>query len=194
MKDNEIISLIRSGGQQHLGLIYEKYRSEFIHWVSKEFKCSLDDSKDIYQVTIMIFYENILSGRLNTLVSSIKTYLFGIGKNVARENQRRLSRVVSIDVEQWLNEFYADKECELLDERAFEAANRAIGQLGETGQKLIQLFYHQHKSMEEISAILNYKNAETAKNQKCKSMAILRKLFHAELQVAEKLSVESNAA
>jgi RNA polymerase sigma-70 factor (ECF subfamily) len=35
--------------------------------------------------------------------------------------------------------------------------------------------------MEEISLALNYKNSDTAKNQKCKCMARLRSLFEKEL-------------
>jgi RNA polymerase sigma-70 factor (ECF subfamily) len=182
MKDNEILSLIRSGGQHHLGLIYEKYRREFIDWISKEFNCSHDDSKDIYQVTIVAFYENVLSGKLTTLVSSLKTYLFAIGKNVARENQRRSKRSVSFDQEQWLTEHIIDENVEPdTDNTVLEAAEKALNQLSASSQKLIQLFYYEHKSMHEISTIMNFKNAETAKNQKCKSMATLRKIFRAEL-------------
>jgi RNA polymerase sigma-70 factor (ECF subfamily) len=41
----------------------------------------------------------------------------------------------------------------------------------------VDLYYYQKKSMQEISDLLNYKNADTAKNQKCKCMAKLRKLY-----------------
>ena len=80
---NEIIQKIRSGGQTELGSIYEEYRTEFLQWITKEYDCSMDDGKDIYQLTILIFYDNIKKGKLEHLVSSVKTYLFGIGKNLA---------------------------------------------------------------------------------------------------------------
>lgn len=194
MKDNEILSLIRSGRQHHLGLIYEKYRREFIDWISKEFNCSQDDSKDIYQVTIVAFYENVLSGKLTTLVSSLKTYLFAIGKNVARENQRQSQRNVPFDQEQWLTEHFAEENTEPdADNAVYEAAQKAIKQLSAPGQKLLQLFYFEHKSMQEISTIMNFKNPETAKNQKCKCMATLRKIFRAELEQTAKLSTTKSA-
>jgi RNA polymerase sigma factor (sigma-70 family) len=181
MADDEIIAQIKSGGQSELGLIYEEYRAEFIHWISREFHCSLDDSKDIYQLTILIFYQNIKSGKLEHLVSSVKTYLFGIGKNVARENMRKAKRNTPINQEKWLKEYLIDEPDEVPDENLFAIAKKVLGNLGQPCQQLVELFYYEKKSMEEISVKLNYKNADTAKNQKCKCMARLRSLFEKEL-------------
>ena len=181
MTDDQIIERIRSGGQSELGWIYEEYRREFLHWICREFNCSTDDGKDIYQLTILIFYENVRSGKLQHLVSSIKTYLFGIGKNVARDNMRKVRRNTSINQLQWLKEFLIDEPDDKPDEQLFMIATRVLGNLGQPCQRLVELFYYERKSMEEISAELNYKNADTAKNQKCKCMARLRSLFEKEM-------------
>lgn len=181
MSDDQIIAKIKSGGQSELGAVYEEYRAEFLHWISREFHCSDDDSKDIYQLTILIFYDNVRSGKLSFLVSSLKTYLFGIGKNVARENQRKARRNIPMNQEQWLKEYLVDEPDEKVDENLFAAAKRALSDLGAPCQQLIELFYYEKKSMEEISMLLSYKNADTAKNQKCKCMARLRLLFEKEL-------------
>ena len=63
MADDQIIAKIRNGGQAELAVIYEEYRAEFIHWIIREYHCSMDDSKDIYQLTILIFYDNVRSGK-----------------------------------------------------------------------------------------------------------------------------------
>ena len=177
MPDDHIIARIRSGGQSELGAIYEEYRKEFIHWIAREFHCSLDDSKDIYQLTILIFYDNVRSGKLEHLVSSVKTYLFAIGKNVARENLRKAKRNTPMDQEKWLKQYLVDEPDESIDERLFTIAEKALSDLGQPCQQLIELFYYEKKTMEEISIALNYKNSDTAKNQKCKCMARLRALF-----------------
>ncbi|MGC1243019.1 MAG: sigma-70 family RNA polymerase sigma factor [Chryseosolibacter sp.] len=184
MSDDHIIALIRSGGQPELGMVYEKYRIEFIHWITKEFHCSEDDSKDIYQLTILIFYDNIKSGKLEHLVSSVKTYLFGIGKNVARDNMRKSRRNTPINQEKWLKEFLVDEADEPVDESLFMMARNALMALGEPCRQLVEMYYYERRSMEEISERLNYKNADTAKNQKCKCMARLRKLFEREVDAA----------
>jgi RNA polymerase sigma factor (sigma-70 family) len=181
MSENQILERIRLGGQSELGIIYEEYRSEFIQWITKEFQCSTDDSKDIYQLSILIFYDNVKSGKLEHLVSSIKTYLFGIGKNVARENMRKLQRNTPINQEKWLKEYLVDDAPNSpVEEDIFDTAQKALEKLGQPCQRLIELFYYEKKSMEEISSMMNYKNSETAKNQKCKCMARLRKLYEEE--------------
>ena len=180
MNQDEIIQKIRSGGRTELGLIYEEYREEFLQWLVKEFKCSLDDGKDIYQVTILIFHDNIKQGKLEHLVSSVKTYLFGIGKNIVKENFRKGKRFVPVSKEKWLKETLIDEPSSKIEETVFERARNALGKLGQPCQRLIELFYYEKKSIPEITLEMNYKNPETAKNQKCKCMARLRKLFEQE--------------
>lgn len=177
MTNDMIIEKIRSGGQTELGMVYEQYRSEFIQWIMKEYHCSSDDSKDIYQLTILIFYDNIKLGKLEKLVSSVKTYLFAIGKNIAMENYRKTSRYTPIDQEKWLKEYLIDEPDKNPYIDKFDKVKQALEKLGQPCQRLIELFYYEKKSMEEIAAMMNYKNAETAKNQKCKCMGRLRKIF-----------------
>ncbi len=177
MNETGIIEKIRSGGQTELGMVYEEYRKEFLHWITKEYHCSEDDSKDIYQLTILIFYDNIKQGKLEHLVSSVKTYLFGIGKNIAKENLRKEKRFTPISDEKWLKEYLIDEPSHPTDEDVFRRAKTSLEKLGQPCQRLIELFYYEKKSMPEITLSLNYKNPETAKNQKCKCMARLRKIF-----------------
>ena len=182
MNQDEIIQKIKSGGQTELGLVYEEYREEFLRWVAKEFKCSLDDGKDIYQLTILIFHDNIRLGKLEHLVSSVKTYLFGIGKNIVKENQRKEKRYIPLSKEKWLKENLIDEPTSKIEDAVFERAKNALSKLGQPCQRLIELFYYEKKSIPEITLAMNYKNPETAKNQKCKCMARLRKLFEEETE------------
>ena len=177
MSQEGLIERIRTQGNEALAMVYENYRDEFLLWITREFKCSLDDSKDIYQLTIMIFYDNVRTGKLSHLVSSVKTYLFGIGKNLARERQRKEKRVVPIAQEKWLKEYLIDEPDEQLDDGLFALAKVALEKLGQPCQRIVELFYFEKKNMTEISEALGYKNPDTAKNQKCKCMARLRKLF-----------------
>ncbi|MBL7856998.1 MAG: sigma-70 family RNA polymerase sigma factor [Cyclobacteriaceae bacterium] len=180
MIQNELLSKIKNGGQAELGLIYEEYRLEFIQWIMKEYHCSIDDSKDIYQVTILIFYDNVRQGKLERLVSSVKTYLYGIGKNIALETIRKQNKNTPIDQEKWFKEFLIDETEITLEEDKAQAVKNALLKLGEPCRQLIELFYYERKTMEDIATQLDYKNAETAKNQKCKCMARLRKIVERE--------------
>jgi RNA polymerase sigma-70 factor (ECF subfamily) len=179
---SEIIQKIRSGGQTELGMVYEEYRSEFLHWITKEYECSMDDGKDMYQLTILIFYDNIRQGKLEHLVSSVKTYLFGIGKNLAKDNMRKEKKFTPINQEKWLKEYLIDEPNQPLDDTIFSLAKKALEKLGQPCQRLIELFYYENKNLQEISEAMQYKNMETAKNQKCKCMARLRKLVDQEIE------------
>lgn len=179
---NEIIQKIRSGGQTELGMIYEEYRTEFLQWITKEYDCSMDDGKDMYQLAILIFYDNIKRGKLEHLVSSVKTYLFGIGKNLAKDNMRKEKKFVPINQEKWLKEYLIDEPDQQIDDKIFALARKALEQLGQPCQRLIELFYYENKNMTEITEAMQYKNPETAKNQKCKCMARLRKLVDEEIK------------
>jgi RNA polymerase sigma-70 factor (ECF subfamily) len=181
MIQNEIIAKIKSGGQTELGMVYEEYRTEFLRWITREYECSDDDSKDIYQLTILIFYDNVRTGKLERLVSSVKTYLFGIGKNIVMENRRKAYRQTPIDQERWLKEYLIDEPTDVIQEPFFEIAKNALSKLGDPCRRLVELFYYDRKSLEEISELLSYKNPETAKNQKCKCMKRLRKLCEEEI-------------
>jgi len=180
MTQDEIITKIKNGGQAELGVVYETYREEFLHWIMKEYKCSTDDSQDIYQLTILVFYDNIKNGKLEHLVSSVKTYLFGVGKNLVMEWRRKSGRSTPLDQERWLNDYAMEESDNAPTEQMVHAARNALSKLGEPCRQLIEMFYYGKKSMEEITEELHYKNAETAKNQKCKCMKRLRKLYEEE--------------
>jgi RNA polymerase sigma factor (sigma-70 family) len=181
MSQDDLINTIRTQGEGALAAVYENYRDEFLAWIVREYKCSMDDSKDIYQLTILIFYDNVRTGKLQHLVSSVKTYLFGVGKNIARERQRKEKRFVPIAKEKWLKEYLIDEPSDPLDEDMFSRAKLALEKLGQPCQRLVELFYYEKKSMTDISNALGYKNPDTAKNQKCKCMARLRKLFQEQM-------------
>jgi DNA-directed RNA polymerase specialized sigma24 family protein len=52
-----------------------------------------------------------------------------------------------------------------------------LGQVGEPAKTILELYYYHGMSMEEIAQKLNYKNADTAKNLKYKSLIKLKKIF-----------------
>jgi DNA-directed RNA polymerase specialized sigma24 family protein len=54
---------------------------------------------------------------------------------------------------------------------------RAMGSLGEPCKSLLEAFYMQKRSMQEIASTFGYTNSENAKNQKYKCLMRLKKLF-----------------
>ncbi len=177
MSDPEIINLIRNEDSRGLSLVYEKFRHEFIHWIIKTYGTDPDDAREFYQASIVILYDNTMAGKLDSLQSSLKTYLFGIGKNLALQQLRLNHRKQKTGAEFYIKNYVLDnQEDKMKEEVNLEIVSQSFSTLGEPCHELLSLYYYKKKSMEEISATLGYKNPETAKNQKYKCMERLRKI------------------
>ena len=61
----------------------------------------------------------------------------------------------------------------------FQAMDKAIGSLGEPCKSLLEAYYLEKKTMQEIALSFGYTNAENAKNQKYKCLVRLKKIFFA---------------
>lgn len=178
MTENQLIEEIRNGNQKLLAETYHRYRKEFVHWAFKKHNCSLDDGKEIYQITFFIFYDNVLSGKLEHLVSHLKTYLFAIGKNKILENNRRNNRfsfgtkedVVKIDEDD-------DQELQDIREQQYQQISEGLQKLGQPCKGILELMYYHNCSIKEITERFGFKNADTTKNQKYKCMQRLKKII-----------------
>src|SRR6188768_2088296 len=102
MTDAEIIDLIKKNDQRGLNTAYTAFREEFVHWLMKVQKCDKEDAREYYQAAILIVYDNIHAGKLDALRSSLKTYIFGIGKNLVWQHYRTSQREQAIGAEFYL--------------------------------------------------------------------------------------------
>ena len=185
MTEQEIIHEIKNGDRNQLAIIYKTYRSEFIAWISSHFQCSRDEAQDIYQVSIMVLQQNIVNNKLLELKSSLKTYLFAIGRNKfleLRKSESKFNNTIdpaNIEIETIANWEYEEKELKL------EMVTDGLGKLGEPCKTLLELFYFHKMSMDEISERLSYKNSATTKNLKYKCLNRLRNIFNEEMKRTE---------
>lgn len=182
-KDNKlVIEKIRNGDKTQLEIIYKSHKFEFINWLTNKFNCSEEEARDIYQFAVMTLYDNIKSQRLSELTSSIKTYLFAIGKHKIMEQKKASIRFVPKMEEQltdvpevgrWEDEMY---------EESLQLVERCLELLGEPCKSLLELYYYHNMSMEEIADRMNYKNRFTSKNLKYKCINRLRRIYIEELK------------
>lgn len=184
MKDNNLIHLVKEGNSSGLSSLYEKYRNEYLGWIRKFSHCNEEDARELYQTTVLILYENILKGKVANLNSSLKTYLFAIGKHIVLQNYRKNNRYQQAKAEYML-EYHIlydqeDHEEVLEKEQDLDLVSRCLQQIGDPCHALLDLFYFHAKNMLEISIELGYKNPDTAKNQKYKCLERLRKIVEAE--------------
>ena len=172
------VEQIRLSGKTALAEIYQEYRKEFIRWAINNHQCEDDEAKDIYQATIISFYENVVNGKLIELNSSFKTYIFAIGKNKIREMKRKQGKHSVLSETPDIPEEIE----ELADPELLNLAGLSLDRIGEPCRSLLQEFYYYGSSMTNIVQKLGYKNEDAAKSQKYKCLVRLRAIFK-DLQV-----------
>src|SRR5690554_1634545 len=79
IKDQYVVDKLKEEDLKALDEVYLTYKEEFFLF-AKTFSITDEDIPDIYQDTIISFYENIQSRKLEQLSCTLKTYLFAIGK------------------------------------------------------------------------------------------------------------------
>jgi RNA polymerase sigma-70 factor (ECF subfamily) len=181
-EDKVVIEKIRNGDKRQLEAIYKAHKVEFVNWITGQYHCSEDDAKDIYQFAIITFYDNIRTEKLSVLNSSVKTYLFAIGKHKALEQKKASVKYRYLqegqelpipDIGKWDDDLY---------EESLQLVEKCLKQLGEPCKSLLELYYFHGLSMDEIADKMNYKNRFTSKNLKYKCVNRLRRLYLEELK------------
>ena len=182
MKQEEsknIIELLKQGDPKTLEKIYLENREGFINF-SKKYNIEEDDAIDIYQDAILILRDNAVNGRIDELQSNISTYLYAIGKYRIFHNFRLKSKLEmtndfnlveeNIDFDVNLYGPVLTKEQQLL--------KKYYDQLGDRCKSILNLFYYQGYTLDEIRAILDYSNKKVLKSQKSRCIKQLRDLVN----------------
>jgi RNA polymerase sigma factor (sigma-70 family) len=135
-----------------------------------------DDAKDIFQESLLVLYEKVRSGsfELNCL---IKTYIYSVSRRLWLKRLAHQSRyTLSGDHEEHVPVEDDTEEHERRNQE-FNMMEKAFAGMGEPCKSLLEAYYMQKRSMQEIAASFGYTNADNAKNQKYKCLMRLKKLF-----------------
>ena len=146
------IGKIKSDPDKSLATLYHEYQNQGVNWIISSF------------------------GLLTELTANIKTYLFAIIKNKIIHLNRSKNRFSAYDATELLSGVI-DEEYEEISQEDLLKASKSMTRLGEPCKTLLELSYYQELSMEEISNLMGYKNADTTKNLKYKCLKRLQKIF-----------------
>ena len=157
--------------------IYYLCRVNCQEWLQKEFKCSPEDAEDIFQMSILILYDNVVNGKLQVLTSNVNTYLLGIAKNKALELMRKRKYYISDEILSNVLTYITSEEPDVKEEQ-LNLAWQSLDELGDPCKSILIQYYYNDKSMEEITSMMNYKNTDTTKNQKYKCLKRLQSIYY----------------
>ncbi len=176
LTDNEIILGVLNNSSATLRYLYKAYFPMILQLIINN-SGSEHDAKDVYQEGIIILHDKIKRGDFE-LTSKLKTFLYSVCRRLWLKKLSHKSRF-SENIKDYENHFAVDSELTQHDEKEqqFLLMNDALTQLGEPCKTIIEDFYIQGKSMQEICEKFGYTNADNAKTQKYKCLQRLKKLF-----------------
>jgi len=173
-EDKQLEERLRQDDKQALETVYIKYRQAFIGFMRQQ-GLSESDALDVYQESIIALHQNFVSRQLQLQSSSLKTYLFGIGKYKMLDRIKAAQPVSTVPHSTTDYTEINMEEESLTHEQ--ELLFKHFSQLGESCQRLLKLFYYRGLSIKEIVALTDYKDDNTVKAYKSRCLKQLKKLI-----------------
>lgn len=170
------LQLLKSGNQIEYRRLYDAHRAAFVAF-AHTYKISEEIGIEIYQDAFIVLYENVASGKLTSLSSSIKTYLFSIGKYKILEHHRARKKLVRVTEDEFdvvTHEIVMEEEIENTQQQQLQ---EILPKLGKRCRNILELFYLQGLKIDEIKQAEGYENANTVKAQKSRCLKQLKSLL-----------------
>ena len=178
------IAFILEEENEALQQIYLQNKGFCISFMMKKFDITLEDSLDIFQNSVVILYDRVITGHLKEYQGDIQPYLLKIVDNKAKEFKRSQYRRIQENQNYYIAEDfrYNESDEELNREEHFsiksEILKNALRQLGVHCKNLLELYYFKKLSADKIVQQLKYSNKDSLKTNKYKCMKRLKKLYH----------------
>lgn len=156
--------------------IYNEQRKPFFRWVSKRYTLKREDTEDIYQDAVIIFYRHYTSGRYDRTLSSPATYLFGIAKKLILKRTSQPGVNGTDELPDFAEET-SPWEAKMETEHNAYVADTLLGRLSEACLKVLTLFFFYRYQSDEVADELGLSSPVSARNRKSQCIKTLRNHF-----------------
>tara|TARA_R110002167_G_scaffold23281_14_gene82755 strand:+ start:3043 stop:3624 length:582 start_codon:yes stop_codon:yes gene_type:complete len=174
---------LRLGSDAVLKRVYEENRAKFLNF-ARRYGLSEEENIDVYQDAYIIFYDNVMNGKIESFTSSISTYLFSIGKYLIFDRMKKNKKTVSSNYDLSI----VRDDAQLVDTIEIsepglsteqELLQKHFGTLGKQCRELLTLFYYRGFSIEEIMQHEGYNSENVVKATKSRCMKTLKERIRA---------------
>ncbi|MGB0930111.1 MAG: RNA polymerase sigma factor [Chitinophagales bacterium] len=182
---NNWLLAFKAGKREAVNVLYEEFRPSFVNWMVKKHHCSEEEAIDVFQDSILVLYKNAKAGKLENLRSELKTYLFGIGKNIFLIRLRNQKKTTSDAPLKFVesSEMGAEDNLQSMDRKKMIA--NMLKKMQHPCQRILYLFFYRQYSIEAIQKNLNYKSQEVVRTQKKRCIKALQKQMQKEFKRAD---------
>ena len=162
---------LQEGNNQCLEFIFQEHANYCLATIQKQTGASRDEAKGLFVDALLIFRDNILSGKIMEL-SNLRSYILNtcihLQKQAIYKDGRRKQAVSHLM--QDLQDGHPSVEWHIIDQehksaikqQAFEAFNN----LSAACRRILHSYYVQHMSMGEIAEELGYASGDVVKTKK----------------------------
>jgi len=160
--------------------IYTSNRTPF-YVFAKRYNMREADIVDVYQESFIILRKHAISGKLYEVNSSLKTYLFGIGKNLIYKKLKEYSLKTNYNailhkVDDDFDEIQIEDENELTHEQ--QILQHYFKKLGKKCQQMLTLSFYKGLTNEEITTLEGYESEAVVRSQKSRCLKTLKELIN----------------
>jgi RNA polymerase sigma factor (sigma-70 family) len=134
--------------------------------------------EDIYQDAMVALIENMRKGTVNSLKSSVGTYLFAIGKLMIFQKLKKGNKTEARSDFENLGLVWEEFDEDATTEKS-TTLNMALSKLGDQCRRLLTLFYYENKKLDTIGIEMGYDSKDVTKSQKSRCLKKLKELMKA---------------
>jgi len=177
--DRDTIENLRSDDRLKFKALYNQHKAEFLHF-GRRYNLDQDALADVYQEAFLALRKSAINGKLDAVKSSMKTYLFGIGKYMIFDANRKRQSQVPYEanlhaVDNEFQEIEFDEEPPLSERQIL--LRKYIRELGEKCRQVLTLFYYRGLNIKEIVEYGGYNNDNVVKAHKSRCLKALRQMM-----------------
>ena len=159
--------------------LYNANRSVFINF-AKTYNITEIDGVDIYQEAFIALRKHAVSGKLHQVKSSLKTYLFGIGKHLIYKKLKENALTINYNAlihagDNDFEEIKLETEKDLTEEQ--QILQYYFRQLGKSCQQMLTLSFYRGLTNEEIATLEGYESEAVVRSQKSRCLKTLKDLI-----------------
>lgn len=177
--DSELVDNLRNGQKldESIKAIYRSY-FDSLSWYIMNNSGNRQDAEDIFQEVVVSFIDLVQKDKFRG-ESTVKTFLFSLNRyawlNELKKRGRAVLREEKYEKQQDQTEL--DTSHLMTDREDKAALVKLVGELGDTCQKILVLFYYENMSMKEILEVTEYENEQVVRNKKYKCLKQLERMI-----------------
>lgn len=176
-EDEKILKAFKREDQVIMKAFYDNQKEAFLSFIMGKFSMSADHAAILFQDSFTTLYLNIRKGSLELpLKSSLRTYLFSLGKYKALNNirnQKNKSFVDEIPDEAVLPQ--VERMLEI--EETKKKTKALLERIGEPCRKLLTYLFIEEKDYEEVGRLLGIEKSGTLRKRKFDCLKKMRALL-----------------